>query len=127
MTMIRPGVGQALGPFQKLEQQPATLTVLQAVGEQQRGSEALLGEQAHALEFALEMSRGVATHQQLGQHRPATPDGRAHITLAGQHPQQAQQLQLPRARCIRQLNTQGQRGRTPGVFELRQPHQRASL
>ncbi|MNG01181.1 hypothetical protein D3C84_841480 [compost metagenome] len=97
-----PGIPQALGTFKEIEQQPAALAVLQAVGQQLRRGQTLSGEQAHTVQLTLEMPGRLGADQQLGQHRTATPDTGADITLARQHPQQAQQLQLGRAGGIGQ-------------------------
>ncbi|MNE63382.1 hypothetical protein D3C80_1587280 [compost metagenome] len=89
---LLPGITEALGTFKELKQQPATLAVFQAVSQQQRRGQALGGEQSHTVQLALEMSRRLAAHQQLGQHRSAAPYTRTDITLSGQNPQQGQQL-----------------------------------
>ena len=94
MLDLFPGIPQALGAFEEIEQQPAALAFLQAIGQQLRRGQALIGEQAHAVQFTLKMPRRLAADQQLGQHRTAAPDAGADITLPRQHPQQAQQLQL---------------------------------
>ena len=113
-----PSVGQALGPLDKFKQQPTALAVLQAIGQQQRCGQALLSQQAYTCKLTLKMPRRLAAHQQLGQHRATPPHGGAHIALPWQHPQQAQQLQLPRAGGIRQVEGQWQAGGTPSRFQL---------
>ncbi|MNS70478.1 hypothetical protein D3C72_1038220 [compost metagenome] len=123
----RPGIGQAFGAVEEFEQQPAALAFLEAVGQQLGRGQALLGQQLHALQFALEMSCSVTTDQQLGQHRGTAPHAGAHIALARQHAQQAEQLQVGRAGGIGQGDAQGQRGAAPGLFQFRQTHQRASF
>ncbi|MOA41464.1 hypothetical protein D3C78_1634260 [compost metagenome] len=85
---LLPGVPQALGVFQQLEQQPAAFAFLQAIGQQQRRRQPLLRQQANALQLSLEMPGRLAAHQQLGQHRPATPDAGTDVALPWQYSQQ---------------------------------------
>ncbi|MNE38565.1 hypothetical protein D3C80_1324690 [compost metagenome] len=89
---LLPGITEAFGAFKKLEQQPTALTVFQAISQQQWRRQTLSSEQTHALELTLKMSRGLAAHQQLGQHRTTAPYSGAHITLPWQYPQQTEQL-----------------------------------
>lgn len=110
----RPGIGQAFGTVEELEQQPATLAFLEAIGQQLRRGQTLLGQQLHALQFALEMPRSIPTDQQFGQHRGTAPDAGADIALARQHAQQAEQLQLGAASSVGQGDASGNAG-------LRQP------
>jgi len=112
-----PGIGQAFGAVDKLKQQPAALAFLQTVGQQQRRGQALFGQQAHAVELTLKMPRRLAAHQQLGQHRATAPDTGAHIALARQHAQQAEQLQLTRACGVRQFDGQRQAWAAPGLLQ----------
>ncbi|MNO55777.1 hypothetical protein D3C76_462750 [compost metagenome] len=107
---LLPGVAQAFGMLKEIKQQPATLAVLQAIGQQLRRGQPLGREQAHAIEFTLKMPCSLVADQQFGQHRPATPDAGTDITLPRQHPQQAQQLQLGRAGGVGQRNAQRQNG-----------------
>ncbi|MCY1173833.1 hypothetical protein D9M73_140110 [compost metagenome] len=107
---LLPGVAQAFGMLKEIKQQPATLAVFQAVGQQLRRGQALVGKSAHAVQFTLKMPCSLAANQQLGQHRPATPDTGTDITLPRQHPQQAQQLQLGGAGGVGQRNAQRQNG-----------------
>ncbi|MNL24392.1 hypothetical protein D3C87_1458230 [compost metagenome] len=102
MFNLLPRIAEAFSAFQKLEQQPATLAVLEAIGQQQRCGQALSSEQAHAVQLTLKMPRSLAAHQQFCQHRPATPDTRTDVTLPRQHPQQAEQLQIGRPGSIGQ-------------------------
>ena len=99
-----PGHIQALGVFQKLEQQPAALAFLQTVGQQQGRGQPLLGQQTHAIELALKIARSFRAHHQLGQHRTPAPDTGADIALARQHAQQCQQLQPGGPGGVLQLN-----------------------
>ena len=85
-----PGHIEALGVFQKFEQQPAALAFLQTVGQQQRGGQALIGQQTHAIEFTLKIARGFRADHQLGQYRTPAPDTGADIALARQYTQQGQ-------------------------------------
>ena len=118
-----PGVPQALGAFQIVEQQPAALPSRETVSQQSRRSQALLGEQARAGQFALEMPLGLATDQQLGQHRAAAPTRQADIALPRQHPQQA----LHHQRFAIQLQRERQGRRAAGLLQFVQAHQRDSL
>ncbi|MCY1453296.1 hypothetical protein D9M71_702780 [compost metagenome] len=122
-----PGIGQAFGAVEELEQQPAALAFLEAVGQQLGRGQALLGQQLHALQFTLEMPGSIATDQQFGQHRGAAPHAGPHVALARQHAQQAEQLQVGAASGISQGDAQGQRRVAPGLFQFRQTHQRASF
>ncbi|PAV71005.1 hypothetical protein WR25_04680 [Diploscapter pachys] len=49
------------------EQQPATLAILEAIDQQPRSGQALIGHQPGSIAFALEVAGGVAADQQLGQ------------------------------------------------------------
>ncbi|MCY1290287.1 hypothetical protein D9M70_394250 [compost metagenome] len=90
---LAPGIPEAFSGLQVLEQQPAALPCQIAFRQQRRGVEPLVVERLDAGQLALEMPPGVAPYQQLGQHLAPLPEGHAHIALARQDPQQAQQLQ----------------------------------
>ncbi|MNZ56149.1 hypothetical protein D3C78_740890 [compost metagenome] len=122
-----PGIGQAHGVFEKLEQQPTALAFAQTIGQQQRRGQALGGQQPRTLQLTLKMPGSTAADQQFGQYRLAAPDPGANITLARQHPQQAEQLQLGTAGGVGQADVQGQIRAAPGILEFRQTHQRASF
>ena len=122
-ALFGPGGGQALGAVEVVEQQP-TAAILLAVSQQLRGVQALLSKQTRALHFTLKMPRSLAAHQQLGQHRTTTPSRPTDITLTGQHPQQAVQLQTL---AIRQFDQQRQRRRAPGAGQFSEIQRRASL
>ena len=122
-----PGIPQAFGALKEIEQQPAALAFLQAIGQQQWRGQALIGEQAHAVQLTLKMPRGFAADQQFGQHRTAAPDTGTDITLPRQNPQQAQQLQIGGPGGIGQRNTQRQARAAASVFQFGQTHQRVLL
>ena len=82
---------------------------------------------AHALQLALKMPWRLAPDQQFGQHRTAAPDAGTDVTLARQHPQQAQQLQVRSARRVRQCHAQWQLRSASDTGQLGQLHQRVSL
>ena len=89
-----PGIPQTLGALQVFEQQPAALTVTQAVDQQLRRIQALLRELAGTVQFSLKMPRRLVADQQLGQHRTPLPLSQRHIALARQYAQQLLQLQI---------------------------------
>lgn len=89
-----PGIPQAFGAFEEVEQQPAALAFFQTVHQQLRRGQPLIGKQAHTVQFTLKMSRRFVADQQFGKHWTAAPDTGADISLPRQDPQQAQQLQL---------------------------------
>jgi len=122
-----PGITQAVRALKKLEQQPATLTFLQAIGQQLRRGQALLSQQAHPVQLALKVARRLGTHHQLGQHGTPAPHPGADIALARQDSQQAQQLQLRRPGRVGQFNAQWQARRTARLLQFGQTHQRAPL
>ncbi|MNI73597.1 hypothetical protein D3C73_1296170 [compost metagenome] len=108
--------------LKEIKQQPATLAVFQAVGQQLRRGQALVGKSAHAVQFTLKMPCSLAADQQLGQHRPATPDTGTDITLPRQYPQQAQQLQIGGTGGIGQRNAQRQSRMAASGFQFGQTH-----
>ena len=61
-----PGFIEALRAIQKLEQQPAALAVQQAIGQQLRGGQTLLGQQLHTGQLTPELTCGFAADHQLG-------------------------------------------------------------
>ncbi|MNS77894.1 hypothetical protein D3C72_1114860 [compost metagenome] len=99
---LLPGITEAGGVFQKLEQQPTALAVLEPISQQQRCGQALRRQQAHAIQLPLKMPRRFGADQQFGQHRTTTPDTGPDISLSGQHAQQTQQLQIRRPGSIGQ-------------------------
>ncbi|MNE64249.1 hypothetical protein D3C80_1596530 [compost metagenome] len=122
-----PGVPQALGTVEVFEQQPAALAFLQAIDQQLRRDQSLLGQQSRTIQLALEMPGRLAADQQLGQYTLAAPVAGADIALPRQHPQQAVQTQLGRTGAVGQFQPQWQRRLTPGAAQLGKPHARASF
>ena len=119
-----PGIAQAVGTFKKLEQQPAALAFLQAIGQQLRGGQPLLCQQAHTIQLTLKVTRRLAAHHQFGQYGTPAPYPGADITLPRQYSQQGQQLQLRRTGGVGQFDTQRQARRTAGLLQFGQTHQR---
>ncbi|MNZ41717.1 hypothetical protein D3C78_592730 [compost metagenome] len=103
-----PGIGQAFGAVEELEQQPATLTFLEPVGKQLWRCQALFGQQLHTLQLTLKMARSIAAYQQLGQHRRTSPYTGTDIALARQYAQQAEQLQFGVASGVGQADRERQ-------------------
>ena len=119
-----PGIAQALSALQVLEQQPAPLTFLQAIGQQLRRGQALFSQQTHPGQLALKVARSLVADHHLGQHGTPAPHPGTDITLARQYPQQGQQLQLRRPCCVGQFDTQRQAWRTASLQQFGQTHQR---
>ncbi|MNF62296.1 hypothetical protein D3C84_439730 [compost metagenome] len=112
-----PGLPEAFGGLQVLEQQPAALPRQRSFSQQRRGVQPLPVERADTGQLALEVAFGLAAHQQLGQHLAPLPQCHADVALPRQHPQQAVQFQ-----ATGDVQPDGQLRGAPRVGQFGQGH-----